>query len=337
MKKGLALGLAMLIAACGAAFSEAQNETAENIELIYASVDTPDAPLNIAMGVFKDEVERLSNGRITVELFYNGQLFTQEQTYPALQDGSLDISGVAPNGLAEKIPYLGMVGAVYTFRGYDHMRKVFDGEIGENIFKDVEEIYGFVPLAACYLGRRQLNVIESVGPVRSPEDMKGVKLRTPSSPTWIALGKALGGTPTPMSFGEVYMGLKTGVIEGQDNPIPTNRVQKFYEVTKYIIQTDHVVDTIWPAISKKRWASLSTADQKIVKDAMQKAMLANDALVLEREQSDRAFLESKGTIFIDDPDKEAFQQYARWSYANESKDISKDWDWDLYDRIQEIQ
>jgi TRAP-type transport system periplasmic protein len=65
-------------------------------------------------------------------------------------------------------------------------------------------------------------------------------------------------------------------------------------------------------------------------------MLANDALVLEREQSDRAFLESKGTIFIDDPDKEAFQQHARWSYANESKDISKDWDWDLYDRIQEI-
>ncbi len=328
--------MVLLIVTSGIIFSQAQSEKAETIELIYASVDTPDAPLNIAMGVFKDEVEKLSNKRITVELFFNGQLFTQEQTYAALQDGSLDISGVASNGLAEKIPYLGMVGAVYTFRGYDHMRKVFDGEIGDKIFKDVEEKYGFVPLAACYLGRRQLNVIESVGPVRTPEDMKGVKLRTPSSPTWIALGKALGGTPTPMSFGEVYMGLKTGVIEGQDNPIPTNRVQKFYEVTKYIIQTDHVIDTIWPAISGKRWASLSDSDQALLKSAMQTAVVANDTLVLERELSDRAFLESKGTVFIDDPDKEAFQTYARWSYANESKNISKDWDWNLYDKIQGI-
>jgi TRAP-type C4-dicarboxylate transport system substrate-binding protein len=82
--------------------------------------------------------------------------------------------------------------------------------------------------------------------------MKGVKLRVPNSPTWIAMGKALGANPTPMAFNEVYMGLKTGAIDGQDNPLPTDKNAKFYEVTKYIVLTNHVVDSTWPSINEKK-------------------------------------------------------------------------------------
>lgn len=115
---------------------------------------------------------------------------------------------------------------------------------------------GIRPLGAYYLGTRELNLVEKVGPVRSPADMKGVKLRVPGSPSWIALGKALGGNPTPMSFTEVYMGLKTGAVEGQDNPLPTDKNEKFYEVTKYIVLTNHVVDSVWPTMNEKNGSPL---------------------------------------------------------------------------------
>ena len=169
------------------------------------------------------------------------------------------------------------------------------------------------------------------------QKLSGVKLRTPNSPNWIALGKALGGNPTPMSFGEVYMGLKTGVVEGQDNPLPTDRIQKFYEPTKYIIMTDHVVDTVWPSINMKRWNSFSKEDQDIILEAIELARQYNDELQQSREADDRAYLEDQGIIFIDDPDKAAFQEYAKWSYQNESANVSGDWDWDFYDMIQSLQ
>ena len=132
------------------------------------------------------------------------------------------------------------------------------------------------------------------------------------------------------------MGLKTGVIEGQDNPISTVRVRKFYEPTKYIIMTDHVVVSNWPCINLERWNSLNEEDQKIIMEAMETSRLYNDELLLDRVASDRAFLEEQGIIFIDDPDKDAFSEYARWSYQNESKNVSKGWDWDFYDKIQAL-
>jgi hypothetical protein len=93
-----------------------------------------------------------------------------------------------------------MFNSVYTFSGYDHMRKVYDSKIGEKVFEDVAKATGVLPLGAFYLGTRQLNLVEKVGPVTKPEDMKGVKLRTPNSPAWIALGKALGGNPDELQL-----------------------------------------------------------------------------------------------------------------------------------------
>jgi len=170
--------------------------------------------------------------------------------------------------------------------------------------------------------------------VHTPQDMKGVKLRTPASPAWIALGKALGGNPTPMSFGEVYMGLKTGAIEGQDNPLPTDKNAKFYEVTKYIVLTDHQVGTVWPTMNEKKWQSLSKEDQDLVRQAIAKAGEACAKQNLDTEASILDFFRQQGMIIIEDPDKKAFADYAKNSYQTESKDVSKDWDWTLYDKIQ---
>jgi tripartite ATP-independent transporter DctP family solute receptor len=307
---------------------------AAEINLTWSSVSVPEDAHTKAMTVFKEEVEKLSDGKITVDLYVGGEIYTQEAELAACREGTLDMAYFSDNWLAEFVPYLSMVGAVYTFSGFDHMDRVLNGEIGKEIFEDVAQKTGVRPLAAFYLGTRQLNLVEKAGPVRTPQDMEGVKLRTPASPAWIALGKALGGNPTPMSFGEVYMGLRTGAIEGQDNPLPTNYNAKFYEVTKYIVLTDHVVNTVWPTINEARWQSLSELDQLVIRKAIDKAREFCAETNLKAEAELVQFFKDEGMIVIEDPDKEAFAEYAQWSYLNESEEISQDWDMELYERIQ---
>ena len=317
-------------------FFSAVTVSAADVKLTWSSISVPGDAHTEAMKVFKEEVESLSAGHITVDLYIAGAIYTQEGELAACREGTLDMAYYGANWLAEFIPYMSMFGAVYTFSGYEHMNKVMNGEIGKKIFNEVAQTIGVRPLAAFYLGTRELNVVEKVGPVRTPEDMKGVKLRTPGSPAWIALGKALGGNPTPMSFGEVYMGLKTGAIEGQDNPLPTDKNAKFYEVTKYIILTDHVVNAVLPTINEKKWQSLSDIDKLIIRKAIEKARKFCAETNLKAEAELRDFFREKGLIIIEDPDKAAFAAYAKNSYATESKDISKDWDMDLYEEIQAL-
>ena len=312
------------------------NVFAADVKLTWSSISVPGDAHTEAMKVFKEEVENLSAGHITVDLYVAGQIYTQEAELAACREGTLDMAYFSGSWLTEFVPYLSMLGAVYTFSGYDHMTKVLNGEIGKKIFEEVAQKTGVRPLAAFYLGTRELNLVEKIGPVRTPEDMKGVKLRTPASPTWIALGKALGGSPTPMSFGEVYTGLLTGAIEGQDNPLPTDKNAKFYEVTKYIILTDHVADSVWPTINEKKWQSLSDIDKLVIRKALEKARQFCDETNLKAEAELLDFFRGEGMIIIEDPDKEAFATYAKNSYLTESKDISKNWDMVLYEEIQAL-
>ncbi len=310
--------------------------SAADVKLTWSSISVPGDAHTEAMSVFKEEVENLSAGHITVDLYIAGAIFTQEGELAAVREGTLDMAYYSASWFAEFVPYVSMIGAVYTFSGFKHMDRVLNGEIGKAIFEDVAQKTGIRPLGAFYLGTRQLNLVEKIGEVRTPQDLKGVKLRTPASPAWIALGKALGGNPTPMSFGEVYMGLKTGAIDGQDNPLPTDKNAKFYEVTKYIVLTDHVVNSVWPSINEKKWQSLSDIDKLIIRKAIEKArkFCAETNLKAESELCD--FFREQGLIIIEDPDKEAFAEYAKWSYQNESKEISKDWDMELYEKIQAL-
>jgi tripartite ATP-independent transporter DctP family solute receptor len=314
----------------------AAGAVAEPVTLTFSSVSVPGDAHTRAMQMFKMTLKKLSNDQMDVDVYHSGQLFSQEAEIAAVRRGTIDMAYTSAGWNAEFVPYLSMLGAVYTFSGYDHMTKVLNGEIGKKIFEDVAKATKARPLAAFYLGTRQLNLVEKVGAVRHPNDMKGVKLRTPGSPTWLALGKALGGNPTPMSFSEVYMGLKTGAIEGQDNPLPTDKSAKFYEVTKYIVLTNHLADSVWPTINEKKWKSLTAQQKKWMVAAIEAAREACDRQNLDNEAKLVSFFKDQGMIIIEDPDRAAFQKYAKKSYQNDSKAISKDWDWKLYDKIQAV-
>ena len=150
------------------------------------------------------------------------------------------------------------------------------------------------------------------------------------------MGKALGANPTPMAFNELYMGLKTGAVDGQDNPLPTDKNAKFYEVTKYIVLTNHLVDSVWPSINEKKWQSLTKQQQDWVLQALEKARQSCDKTNLDNEKEILDFFRQQGLVVIENPDRDAFAAYAKNYYLTEGKDISKDWDLALYDEIQKM-
>jgi TRAP-type transport system periplasmic protein len=329
-RKILAVALCAVMAV-GAAFAQGKP-----VKLVFTSASLPGDAHTEAMKVFKSEVEKLSNGNIKVDLYDSGTLFAQGADLDAVMQGKVDLVYTSASWTSQFVPEMSMFGAAFTFQSYKQMTQTLNGSIGKGLFEKVVAKLGIRPLSAYYLGTRELNLTEKAGLVTKPEQMAKVKMRVPNSPTWIAMGKALGANPTPMAFGEVYMGLKTGVIDGQDNPLPTDKTAKFYEVTKYIVLTDHVVDSVWPTINEKRWQSLSYQQQSWIIQAVEKGREFCDKMNLDTEKAILDFFRQQGITVVENADKAAFAAFAKNYYKNEAKDISKDWDWDLYDDIQSI-
>ncbi|MEA2063308.1 MAG: sialic acid TRAP transporter substrate-binding protein SiaP [Gemmatimonadota bacterium] len=320
-----------LITALSCARGERENDT---LVLRFSTVSVPKDAHTVCLYTFKEELEKSTGGKVKVEIFHSGQLFTQEAEQAAVRRGSVDMVYSGPNWLAEYIPYFSMFTSGYIFDSYEHMTRVFNGEIGKRIFDDVAAETGVRPLGAFYLGTRQLNLRDIGRQVRSPGDLKGVKLRMPNSPTWLFLGRALGASPTTISFTELYMALKTGAVDGQDNPLPTTKNAKFYEVTKYIILTGHCVNSAFPVINEKLWQSLGPELQARVYSAIEKARLVCDRINLEAEAEMVDFFKDQGlTVIV--PDKEAFMARVHQAYSENSK-MTDEWDMDLYKKVQAL-
>ncbi|MGH8804518.1 MAG: TRAP transporter substrate-binding protein DctP, partial [Polaromonas sp.] len=231
--------------------------------------------------------------------------------------------------IAKLIPEFSVFTAGYIVRDPEHQQKVFNGPIGAEMFKTVSEKMDVTPLSTVYLGTRQINLREARN-VKTPADLKGVKLRMPGSKEWLFLGEALGATATPLAFGEVYLGLKTGTIDGQDNPLPSVRAAKFYEVTKQIVLTSHLVDGIFIAISNKAYNAMSAAQKQKVMAAAQAASSYNNENRLKEEAQLVDFFKQQG-LQVTTPDVDAFRKSVQTTYQN--SDYAKVWPKGLVERI----
>ncbi|HHY56255.1 MAG TPA: DctP family TRAP transporter solute-binding subunit [Chloroflexi bacterium] len=327
---------AWLIAACqpvAPAGSEAA-VSAEPVVLTFSSQSVPDDAHTKAMTIFADEVAKLTNGEVKVEVYPGGQLFTQDAELPAVVAGNLDMAYFDPNWFSQSIPYMSMFAAPYIFEDYAHMSKVFNGEIGQRLYDDIAAQIGVRPLGAYYLGTRQLNLRDIGREVMTPADMAGVKLRMPNSPSWLFMGEALGANPTPLAFTEVYLALQTGTVDGQDNPLPTDKNAKFYEVTKYIVLTDHYINPLFPSINEKKWQSLKPEHQQAILQAVETARQFVDDTNLAAEAELLEFFKGEGLTIIT-PDKQAFIDYAREKILANTE-MTASWDMELYDQIQAL-
>ena len=279
--------------------------------------------------VFKDSLEKSAPGEFDVQINLNASLFKQGTEPAAMARGNLELTSISAFDIAKLVPEFSVFTAGYIVRDTDHQQKVFNGPIGTEMFKLVSEKMDVTPLSTVYLGTRQINLRDPRN-VKTPADLKGVKLRMPGSKEWLFLGEALGATPTPLAFGEVYLGLKTGTIDGQDNPLPSVRAAKFYEVTKQIVMTSHLVDGIFIAISNKAWNAMSTVQKQKVKAAADAASAYNNENRIKEEGQLVEFFKKEG-LQVTTPDVEAFRKSVQATYQN--SDYAKVWSKGLLERI----
>jgi len=279
--------------------------------------------------VFKDALEKSAPAEFDVQVNLNGSLFKQGAEPTAMARGNLELAAVSAFDIAKQVPEFSVFTAGYMVRDPAHQQKIFNGPIGAELFKTVAERMDISVLATCYLGTRQVNLRE-VRNVRTPADLKGVKLRMPGTKEWLFLGDALGATATPLAFGEVYLGLKTGTIDGQDNPLPSVRAAKFYEVTKQIVLTSHLVDSLFIVISSKSLAALGAVQRQKVIAAAQAAAAFNNENRIKEESQLVEFFRKEG-LQVTTPDVGAFRTAVQAAYQN--SDYAKVWPAGLVERI----
>ena len=279
--------------------------------------------------VFKEALDKSAPGEFDVQINLNGTLFKQGTEPAAMARGNLELSAISAFDIAKLVPEFSIFTAGYVIRDPQHLMKVFEGPIGEEMFKPVAEKMEVTVLQPIYLGTRQVNLREAKN-VKVPADLKGVKLRMPGSKEWLFLGDALGATATPLAFGEVYMALKTGTIDGQDNPLPSVRAAKFYEVTKQIVLTSHLVDGIFIAISNKSWNAMTPAQKQKVKAAAVAASQFNNENRIKEEGQLVDFFKQQG-LQVSTPDVDAFRKHVQNVYLN--SEYAKVWPKGLLERI----
>ena len=332
MKKLTVIMLVLLMAA-SLQLTAAGARESRPVELIFTSVSVSGDSHTEAMYVFADKVKELTGGSVEVKVFDNATLFSSENEFDALLSGEADIAYISFPTLATQIPSFSMFGSGYFFSSYDHMNSVLNGEIAHNhIWPTIEKNLDIIPLGSMYLGSRVVNTRNRQ--INSYSDMNGLLLRMPNSESWLFLGQALGANPTPLSFSELYTALQTGAVDAQDNPLPTVDSAKFYEVTRYLAITNHVIDSIMPTINKAKWNAMNADQQKAVKEAMDYAIAFNDRTRLESESKLVAFFESKGLV-VTYPDINEFRSKVQAAYAANTR-MTSTWDMDLYRRVQSM-
>lgn len=304
------------------------------VTLTFADVNTPQSIQGKAEILFAANVAKLSHGAITVKLYQSGTLFGQDSSLPAMEQGQLDMTPISAATVGTQIPAVGMFESAYMFKNYEAMQKVWHGPLGKQVFQTVAKQMGVVPLDAWYLGSRELNYRNIGHDIITPQDMKGVKFRVPDATAWIDMGHALGANPVPLAFSEVYTALQTGTVDAQDNPLPTDFNSKFYEVAPNISLTNHVIDSIWPAINAKVWNGLSAQDQKIIETAILDAGKYMDAQTLSQEHTLTSYFQKNGVKIVH-PNINAFYKYAQnWYKSNPS--ARQGWNMKWYAQVQKI-
>ncbi len=255
------------------------------------------------------------------EGYYGGTLFKQGTELVALQRGNLEMGNIAAQDFAKQMPAWSIVTAAYCFRDAEHLKTFFASDLGGELKQMTEDELGIRILGPTYFGVRQVG-LKPDKTITTPADMAGIKLRMPGGDAWQFLGEALGANPTPMAYAEVYTGLQTGAIDGQDNPLPNVENMKFYEVMSQIVLTSHLVGFDLLSVSSEACNAMSPEVQAKVQAAADAAIDFSTAKHLAREQELVEFFEGQG-LKLYEPDIDAFRAYAQEKYL--ASDLAKDW------------
>lgn len=311
-----------ILSGCGNAGAEGGT-----VSLKLAYVMAPRGPAHEAAEYLAKIVEERSGGTLQITLYPGAQLGTDRELAEALKLGSIDLvlGGTAPIGWYA--PQYGAIEMPYVFRDYPHMDAVLRGQIGEEMKQAMLSAQGLRILDFWHRGPRYLTANK---PVRTPEDLAGLKLRVPELPTYIEAWRALGANVTPVTYSEIFIALKQGVVEGQENPLEVVHTSSLYEVQRYIMETQHLLGVYIMMMSDARWSRLSEEHRAILSQAVIDAGLFERERMLEYEQTYRDDLAKKGMQFVT-VDHAAFRSRVLDTVPRQ---FASQWAPNLFERIQ---
>lgn len=256
---------------------------------------------HLAVVEFKELVEERSNGEIEVLIFPNEILGTEAEMIESVTFNDLQM--VAASAFTQYNPQIGVFELPYLFDTYEEAWNTLDGEIGQ----EVADLFLEDGLRIITYFENGFRHVTSNKPIEKPEDLKGIKIRTPEIPLSIRTFDAFGSNPTPMAFGELYTGLQQGTVDAQENPVANTYASRLYEVQEYVNLTGHQYMPLPVAISDEFWQSLSPEHQEIVAQSARDAAQFHRDLIVENEEKIIAEMESHGVKIVREPDKEAFR------------------------------
>ena len=219
---------------------------------------------------FKTLAAERSGGRIAVQTFHSGQLGAEKDMYDSMQIGAIEMGRSGSLIISVAAPAYGALELPYVFRSQQHLRNVLAGPIGQALHQEFLAKKGIRVLGIVNRGARHLTTKNRA--VRSPADLSGLKLRVPEIPVYVAAWRALGASPTPMAFPEVFTALQQGTIDGQENPLGTIHGNSFAEVQKFLVLTGHVRGNGWMVVSERFWQGLPEADRRLLQQAVDDAV-----------------------------------------------------------------
>src|SRR5678816_1862672 len=250
----------------------------------------------------------------------------------ALQRDNLEMGNIAPQDISKQLPAWSLLTSAYLFRDADHLAHFWSSELGAQYRKQAEEQVKIKILGPTFFGTRQVGLKPSKK-INTPADLAGIKLRMPPGDAWQLLGRSLGANPTPMAYAEVYTGLQTGAIDGQDNPLPNVQNMKFYEVMSQIVLTSHLVGFDLLTVNMKTWNGMNAAKQKSFQAAADKAIAWSTAEHLKKEAELAEGFKKQG-LDVYAPDTSAFRAYAQKVYL--ASDEAKEWPNGMLEKINAL-
>lgn len=260
---------------------------------------------------FAEEVAQRTNGAIEVKVFPNEQLGKETDLIKGIQLGTVDFT-ITGESLQNWAPSAALLAVPYAISDLAHLDRIVTGPVGQKIAENIEAKTQLKPLTYFARGPRELT---SNRPIKTPDDLNGLKLRVPAVPLFVAFWEALGAKPTPMAFSEVFTSLQNNTIDAQENPLALIKSGSFFEVQKYVNRTDHVLSWIYLVGGAKKLGRLGADQQKAIAEAAKAAQAYERPLFLADEKQLEADLRAKGMEFVE-VDKAAFAAKGQKAVAN---------------------
>ncbi|MHA6631083.1 TRAP transporter substrate-binding protein [Pseudonocardia sichuanensis] len=321
------LVVALLLSACGG--GSATGEATQTLRLGYIMAEGD--PGDLGAKRFKEIVEERSAGSLEVLLQGNSLLGGEQDLWEGHEIGSVEMSLTGVGPISFFTPQYAGVQMYYAIEDQEHLEKVFNGEIGDEIEAALLQAKGGRVLDWWHRGPRQ---VTGNKPIRTPADLAGFKIRTPEGRTYIEAWQALGAAPTPMALGELFTALEQGVVDGQENPLALIATNSFDEVQSHVSLTGHQVAPYLLSISELTWQTLSDEEKRIVQEAALEAGTYEKQVVADSEETFKAELQQRGMTVVEDVDVDAFSEIMLETARRlEAEGL---WQEGLYERMREL-